>query len=220
TTEPQATTKPAESTTKADESSTTEKATTKKKSSTTTTKATVAKTTARAKTTAAKTATSSSTITLEKAKSIALKKAGVSASGVTFTTASKWDDGNYHIAFYNSSKKFSFIISASGTVLSSDTTPNTTTTKKKTTTVKNVTAKEVQNEVNAYIRSKGITVDSSLRPNNSGWSGQISDRQDSLNDGTTLKHCKAYVDMEISSMGTAISLYCYYDGNDFYILYL
>lgn len=100
------------------------------------------------------------------------------------------------------------------------TTKKVTTTKKKTTTKKNVTAKEVQNQVNSYIRSKGYTVDSSLRPNNAGWSGQISDRQDSLNDGTTLKNCKGYVDIEIANGYSGMSLYCYYDGNDFYILYL
>lgn len=87
-------------------------------------------------------------------------------------------------------------------------------------TVKNVSAKDVQAQVNAYIRSKGITVDSSLNAGNSGWSGQISGRQDGLNNGHTLQTCKNYVDAEIASMGKDISLYCYYDGDCFYICYM
>lgn len=105
------------------------------------------------------------------------------------------------------------------------TTKSTTkeTTKKTTTkaTVKNVSARDVQSQVNSYIRSRGVTVDSSLNSGNSGWSGRISaTRQDSLNDGTSLRNCKSYVDSEISSMGTDISLYCYYDGTYFYICYM
>ena len=104
------------------------------------------------------------------------------------------------------------------------TTQATTKATTKTTTkatVKNVSAKDVQAQVNAYIRSKGITVDSSLNSGNSGWSGRISaTRQDSLNDGTSLRNCKSYVDSEISSMGSNISLYCYYDGTFFYICYM
>lgn len=104
------------------------------------------------------------------------------------------------------------------------TTTSTTaaTTKATTTTVKNVSAKDVQVQVNAYIKSKGITVDSSLNPSNSGWSGAISAMQKQLNDGMSLKSCKNYVDMEIASMGTNISLYCYHDSSDefFYICYM
>ncbi len=100
------------------------------------------------------------------------------------------------------------------------TTKKVTTTKKKTTTKKNVTAKEVQNQVNSYIRSRGITVDSSLRPNNAGWSGQISKTQDALNNGRTLQLCKEYVEIEISNGYSGMSLYCYYDDTSFYILYL
>lgn len=100
------------------------------------------------------------------------------------------------------------------------TTKKVTTTKKKTTTKKNVTAKEVQNQVNSYIRSKGYTVDSSLRPNNAGWSGQISKTQDALNNGRTLQLCKEYVEIEISNGYSGMSLYCYYDDTSFYILYL
>ena len=84
--------------------------------------------------------------------------------------------------------------------------------------VKNVSPKDVQSKVNAYIRSKGITVDSSMRPNNASWNGQISGRQDGLNNGHCLKTCKGYVDTVIS-YGDIISMYCYYDGADFYILY-
>lgn len=88
-------------------------------------------------------------------------------------------------------------------------------------TVKNVSAKDVQAQVNAYIRSKGVKVDSSLNSGNSGWSGEISGTQERLNNGRTLQLCKEYVDMEISSMGKDISLYCYYDGVDtFYICYM
>ncbi len=104
------------------------------------------------------------------------------------------------------------------------TTKSTTkaTTKKPTTkaTVKNVSARDVQNQVNAYIRSRGITVDSSLNSGNSGWSYQISRKQQYLNDGSTLRNCKNCVDAEIAEMGTNISLYCYYDSDAFYICYM
>ncbi len=95
----------------------------------------------------------------------------------------------------------------------------TTTTKKKTTAKKNVSAKSVQSQVNSYIKSKGIKLDSSMTPSNASWSGQISDRQDSLNDGTTLRNCKDQVDYEIEFASPIMSMYCYYDGSDFYILY-
>lgn len=100
------------------------------------------------------------------------------------------------------------------------TTKKVTTTKKKTTTKKNLTAKEVQNQVNSYIRSKGYTVDSSLRPNNAGWSGKIAGEQEDLNNGYTLRTCKDYVDNEISNGYSGMTLYCYYNNADFYILYL
>lgn len=87
--------------------------------------------------------------------------------------------------------------------------------------IKNVSPKDVQSKVNAYIRSKGITVDSSMRPSNASWSGQISGMQEDLNSGYTLKYCKDGVDCEIKFLGkdTIVSMYCYYDGADFYILY-
>lgn len=87
-------------------------------------------------------------------------------------------------------------------------------------TVKNVSAKDVQAQVNAYIRNKGITVDSSLNSGNSGWSGRISTTQDYLNNGGALNSCKNYVNMEISSMGSNLSMYCYYDGSYLYICYM
>lgn len=87
--------------------------------------------------------------------------------------------------------------------------------------VKNVSPKDVQNKVNAYIRSKGITVDLSMTSSNASWSYEISGLQEDLNSGYTLKNCKQRVDREISNLGkdTIVSMYCYYSGNDFYILY-
>lgn len=88
--------------------------------------------------------------------------------------------------------------------------------------VKNVSPKDVQSKVNAYIRSKGITVDSSMTPNNASWTGDIWASQERLNSGKALQSCKNYVDLEINELGkdTILSMYCYFDGNDtFYILY-
>ena len=87
-------------------------------------------------------------------------------------------------------------------------------------TVKNVSAKDVQAQVNAYIRSKGVTVDSSLNPSNSGWNVPISSSQNNLNNGRTLSDCKWDVDSNIKNMGNDISMYCYLDGQDFYICYM
>jgi len=86
---------------------------------------------------------------------------------------------------------------------------------------KNVSPKDVQKKVNAYIKSKGITVDSSMTPSNASWSYEISGLQEDLNNGYTLKTCKQRVDREINNLGkeTIVSMYCYYSGNDFYILY-
>lgn len=96
-----------------------------------------------------------------------------------------------------------------------------TTAKKKTTTTKkstkNVTPSEICSKTNAYIRSKGGNIDTSLRPNASSWDGQITDRKEHMNDGTTLRLCKEYVDLAISE--GAVDLYCYYDGSAFYILH-
>ncbi len=87
-------------------------------------------------------------------------------------------------------------------------------------TVKNVSAKDVQAQVNAYIRSKGVKVDSSLNLGNSGWSYGLGANQEYLNNGTALRNCKDCVDAEIAEMGKDISLYCYYDGECFYICYM
>lgn len=98
----------------------------------------------------------------------------------------------------------------------------TTTAKKKTTTtkksIKNVTPSEICSKTNAYIRSKGGNIDTSLRPNASSWDGQITDRKEHMNDGTTLRLCKEYADLAISE--GAVRLYCYYDGDAFYILFM
>lgn len=83
---------------------------------------------------------------------------------------------------------------------------------------KNVSAKEVQAQVNAYIKSKGITLDSSMTPSNASWNGRISRTQERLNNGKTLDTCKGYVDTVVS-YGDILSAYCYYDDNAFYILY-
>lgn len=95
------------------------------------------------------------------------------------------------------------------------------TAKKKTTTKKsskNVTPSEICSKTNAYIRSKGGNIDTSLRPNASSWDGQITDRKEHMNDGTTLRLCKEYADLAISE--GAVRLYCYYDGDAFYILFM
>lgn len=102
------------------------------------------------------------------------------------------------------------------------TTKKDVTNKKKTTTTKkstkNVTPSEICSKTNAYIRSKGGNIDTSLRPNASSWDGQITDRKEHMNDGTTLRLCKEYADLAISE--GAVRLYCYYDGDAFYILFM
>lgn len=95
------------------------------------------------------------------------------------------------------------------------------TTKKKTTTTKkstkNVTPSEICSKTNAYIRSKGGNIDTSLRPNASSWDGQIDDAQDFMNSGSCLRTCKEYADLALRE--GAVDLYCYYDGSAFYILH-
>ncbi len=88
----------------------------------------------------------------------------------------------------------------------------------------NVAAQNVQNEVNAYIESKGITVDDSMTPDNSSWGLRIARSQTDLNNGYTLKSCKSEVDFVISDYKNAngfnpTSMYCYYDNSYFYILF-
>lgn len=84
---------------------------------------------------------------------------------------------------------------------------------------KNVSAKEVQNKVNAYIRSKGVKVDTSMRQNTANWNGKFSGNQKDLNSGWILKNCKADVDFIVKNYDDVLSMYCYYDGNDFYVFY-
>ena len=103
-----------------------------------------------------------------------------------------------------------------------------TTTKKKVTTTKaaqkNVTPKEVQQKVNAYIKSKGATLDAvnaygiHMTPDSASWSTRIDRSQVRLNNGRVLKDCKEWVDLEIAH--GAKYLYCYYDSNWFYVLWL
>lgn len=100
----------------------------------------------------------------------------------------------------------------------------TTTTKKKTTAKKNVSAKSIQSQVNSYIKSKGIKLDSSMTPSNASWSGQIAGTQEDLNSGYSLRTCKSYAELDISDYKSSngcnpLAMYCYYDGSDFYILY-
>lgn len=96
----------------------------------------------------------------------------------------------------------------------------TTTQKKTTTTQKNVSAKEVQAQVNSYIKSKGVKVDTSMTPANASWPVQTSALQKHLNDGRSLRNCKGDVDMLLSESKMQ-SMYCYYDSSEecFYILY-
>ncbi len=99
------------------------------------------------------------------------------------------------------------------------TTKKVTTTKPKT-TVKNVTPKEVQNKVNAYIKSKGITVNASMTPSNASWEFEIAKSQDRLNDGRTLSKCKDEVNGILVDWTQGIqAMYCYYGNDTFYILF-
>ena len=112
--------------------------------------------------------------------------------------------------------------SSGGSSAKKETTTQSTT-KKETTTVKNVSAKDVQREVNNYIKSKGITLDSSMTIDNASWNGRIAGRQQDLNEGYTLKACKEDVDFTIKEYYRCngcnpMSMYCVYSGNDFYVL--
>ena len=93
---------------------------------------------------------------------------------------------------------------------------------KPTKPVKHVTAKEVQDEVNAYIRNTlGVKINTSLRPNSAGWDGEIAGEQVDLDSGYTLRACKGYAKMCKDEMGDMLgSLYCYYEGTTFYVLYM
>lgn len=103
--------------------------------------------------------------------------------------------------------------------------PTTTTTKpattKPTTTQKNVTAKEVQDQVNAYIKSKGLMLDSTLTPSTASWNVPTARSQADLNNGYTLCECKDEVDYLIKFIETERTyFYCYYDNDSFYVLYI
>lgn len=94
-----------------------------------------------------------------------------------------------------------------------------TTTKKVTTTVKNITPQQICNEVNAYIKNMGYTVDTSYRPDNSSWDGRVSDVQAYVNDGTSKKTLIGYFELVINEIDERTKFYCYHDGSNFYLLY-
>lgn len=73
---------------------------------------------------------------------------------------------------------------------------------------------EIQAEINAYIASKGWEVNSSLRPNNAGWSRRISGDQSKQRIIQSLKY-------DVDEFPPSFGKYCYYDKaeNVFYILY-
>lgn len=97
----------------------------------------------------------------------------------------------------------------------------TTTTTTTTTTQKNVTPKEVQDQVNAYIKSKGLMLDSSLNPNYGSWNGRISREQIDLNNGYTLRECKAEVNFILTERDPSRTyFYCCYDDDFFYVVFI
>lgn len=95
---------------------------------------------------------------------------------------------------------------------------------KSVTTKKNVTVKEVQSKVNAYIQSRGVKVDPSMKISESSWNARITRMQSTLNDGYTLRRAKEEVDYIIAEHKERkmllISMYCIYDGDFVYVLYL
>ena len=100
----------------------------------------------------------------------------------------------------------------------------TTTTTTTTQPVKHVSPYDVQKTVNAYIKSKGATIDSSLKPiDHGGYAGYYvptSGCQEGLDDGTTLRDLKDCVDYTIQMCGLQ-KMYCFYntENHDFYVLY-
>ena len=97
-----------------------------------------------------------------------------------------------------------------------------TTEKKTTTTVKHVSPKDVQNQVNNYIKSKGWSIATDFTPSNSSWMGQITAIQETLDSGRSLELCKEYVDAAISDgANKQWGMCCYYNSSEncFYILY-
>lgn len=90
---------------------------------------------------------------------------------------------------------------------------------------KHVTPQEVQKQVNDYIRSKGIKVDSSLslKTEGVGYPVPTSASQEKLDSGYTLSNAKGMVDIILKNYGAEYidGMYCYYNGSSkFYILYL
>lgn len=103
------------------------------------------------------------------------------------------------------------------------TTKKQTTTTKPTTTVKNVSAKDVQAQVNSYIKSKGVKVDTSMTPSNASWYPPVYASQSNLNNGYCLRSGKEWVDLIINDIGVDNTyMYCYYSSSEesLYILYL
>ena len=81
----------------------------------------------------------------------------------------------------------------------------------------------MQQKVNSYIKRRGIKVDTSLRPNNSGYNYRIAREREDLNNGYTLRTCKECADGEIAENnedGWTLYMYCYYDSDFFYVLYM
>ena len=103
------------------------------------------------------------------------------------------------------------------------TTKKQTTTTKPTTTVKNVSAKDVQAQVNSYIKSKGVKVDTSMTPSNASWYPPVYASQSNLNNGYCLRSGKEWVDLIINDIGVDNTyMYCDYSSSEesLYILYL
>lgn len=139
--------------------STTEKATTTAKKSEAVTE--------KAKTTSKKTGTtaeSPSGISLDEAKSIALKDAGVSNSNAKFTSAHKdYDDGTvcYEIEFVTDSYKYEYEIDLNGNIISMDKDPVK---NSKTTTAAKASAKYigVDEAKSIALKSSGVSADSAV----------------------------------------------------------
>ena len=146
-----------------------------------------------------------STTKKEENSSIKPSKAPAAKTTAKSTTQEEYDEPEY---------------TKSATKAAAKTTTETTTKETTKATVKNVSASDVQAQVNSYIKSRGITIDSSLNSGNSGWNGRIASDQGDLNNGYTLRSCKDDVNINISEMGKDISMYCYYDGSYMYVCYM
>ena len=159
--------------------------------------------------------TTTAMTTVKSDKETELKEPEAAASAVTEKTAEKNSNSSY-----NSTTKEATTQSEPKTTKA----PETTTEKpKETTTQRNVTPEEVQAQVNAYIQSKGIKLDSSMTKDNAGWTLTCWASQERLNNGKALSNCKEAVDETIrmceEGNSPPISMYCYNGGEDFYIVY-